>query len=288
MRKVFVTGSKGQLGQCIKSLNNDLVKDLWFDYADADILDITNKKEVETYFKLHKFDYCINCAAYTAVDNAENDQENAYKINVDGVINLVESCKRYNITLIHISTDFVFDGKSYYPYREEDNTNPISVYGKTKLEGEKVIISKLKNYYIIRTSWLYSEYGNNFLKTMLKLANSRPELGVINDQIGTPTYAKDLAEVILKLINEKKTSFGLYHYSNDGVASWYDFAVAIFDLMSINIIVNPIPTESYPTPAARPNYSVLNKSKIKRTFNINTSYWRASLKRCLHSKIKDL
>ncbi len=281
MKKVLVTGAKGQLGSCFKEIDDNFKNKLSFHYTSKGDLDITNSFEVESYFMSYKFDFCINCAAYTAVDRAENDQENAYKINVEGVKNIVKSCKEHNTTLIHISTDFVFDGKSNHPYNEEGSTNPISIYGKTKLEGEKVIISEFEKYYIIRTSWLYSEFGNNFVKTMLKLADSRSQLEVINDQIGTPTYAKNLAEVILKLINKKKTDFGIYNYSNEGVASWYDFAKAVFEIKDKNIKVEAIPTKSFPTPAKRPPFSILNKTKIKQNLELEIPYWRDSLRICL-------
>jgi len=233
---------------------------------------------VASFFKKTNFDFCVNCAAYTAVDKAESDVDNAQKVNVLGPKYLAEACLNTNTKLIHISTDFVFDGTSNVPYTEENETEPLSVYGKTKLEGEIAITSVLKEYFILRTSWLYSEYGNNFMKTMLRLSKDRSELGIIYDQIGSPTYAKDLARVIVHIIKSNSNNFGLYHYSNEGVASWYDFAKAIFDITATKITTNAIPTSAYPTPAKRPRFSVMDKTKLKNNLGIEIPYWRDSLK----------
>lgn len=282
MKNVLVTGANGQLGQCLRGL---LLTDMSvkFTFVNSKELDITNKESVVSWFDKVDFDFCVNCAAYTAVDNAETEKNRAREVNVLGVQNLAEACLSTNTKLIHISTDFVFDGLSNLPYTEENETNPLSVYGKTKLEGELVIQDVLKEYFIVRTSWLYSEYANNFMKTMLRLGAERSELGVISDQIGSPTYAKDLAEVVIKIINSDNNKFGVYHYSNEGIASWYDFAKAIFDLTSNNIIVNAIPTSSYPTPATRPCFSVMDKTKLKNNLEIEIPYWRDSLKKAIHS-----
>ena len=261
MKNVLVTGGDGQLALCIKDAGSQY-SDLNFVFANADKLDITNQIEVSDYFKKHTVDYCINCAAYTAVDKAESEPELAKQVNEVGVKNLVESCEKHNVVFIHVSTDFVFDGSKSKPYTELDAPNPLGVYGETKLQSEKEA-AKHSKHFIIRTSWLYSEYGNNFLKTMLRLGKERDELGVVYDQIGTPTYARDLAEVILKIISSNSDKYGIYHYSNEGVASWYDFAKAIFDEAEISISLNPIKTDQYPTPAERPNYSVMDKIKIK-------------------------
>ncbi|TVZ16170.1 dTDP-4-dehydrorhamnose reductase [Maribacter sp. MAR_2009_72] len=280
MKKILVTGGQGQLANCI----NDITKnnnELHVVYVDIDTLDITDKNAVTSYFKQNNFNYCINCAAYTAVDNAESNHELAEQVNYVGAQNLAYTCKDYNVTLIHISTDFVFDGKQTKFYTEEDLAQPLSVYGNTKLEGERAIANILNEHFIIRTSWLYSEHGNNFLKTMLRLGSERDELSVVVDQIGTPTYAGDLANVILDLIQKNATSYGLYHYSNEGVASWYDFAVAIFEIANIKIKVAPIKTEAYPTPAKRPSNSIMDKTKIKETFNLTIPYWRKSLENCI-------
>lgn len=281
MLKVLVTGGGGQLAQCIKRVA-ELHSTLQFSFKTSAELDITDKDEVNSLFSTQDFDYCINCAAYTNVDKAETETELAYSVNVLGPKYLSESCSKHQVTLIHVSTDFVFDGNASKPYKETDSTNPIGVYGKTKLEGEEQIINTIKNHFIIRTSWLYSEFGNNFLKTMLRLANQRDELGVVGDQIGSPTYAVDLAEVIVELIESKNNAYGVYHYSNKGVISWYDFAKEIFILNQSNIKLNKIRTKDYPTPAKRPKYSVLNTNKIKETFGIIIPIWNDSLKRAFY------
>lgn len=283
MKNVLVTGGKGQLATCIKDVQKNL-EGYNFIFVDADELDITKEEEIKNFFDTHEIHYCINCAAYTAVDKAEKETQSATLINERGTEYLAKFCKYKNATLIQISTDFVFDGQQSFPYKEEDDTNPLGVYGLTKLKGEKAAIITEKHF-IIRTSWLYSEHSHNFFKTMLRLGKERDELSVVYDQIGTPTYAGDLAMVILKIIQDNSDSFGIYHYSNEGVASWYDFAKAIFDEAEIEIRLNPIKTEQYPTPAERPNYSVLDKTKIKGELEINIPYWRDSLKKCLNKNI---
>jgi dTDP-4-dehydrorhamnose reductase len=277
MINVLVTGSNGQLASCIKDRAKQH-KGLHFIYTDYQELDICNLNDVEGFFKTKpKIDYCINCAAYTAVDKAETDVEKAFEINAQGPKNLATICNEQDTILIHVSTDFVFDGDKTEPYTETDIPKPISVYGASKLQGEVEIQKTLKKHFIIRTSWLYSEHGANFMKTMLRLAETRDEISVVSDQIGTPTYAGDLADVILKIINSKNTNFGLYHYSNEGVASWYDFAKAIFEGSNLKIKTSPIKTEGYPTPAKRPVYSVMDKTKIKKTLNIEISSWKDTI-----------
>lgn len=278
--KILITGANGQLATCIKDIEAkfDSSTLIYTDYHD---LDITNFQNLRNYFKEHSVQWCVNCAAYTAVDQSETDQENAARINVFGAENLAKVCKELRVKLIHISTDFVFDGKTSVPYNEEDQTHPLGVYGLTKLEGEFAVQKNVFEHFILRTSWLYSEHGNNFMKTMLKLASTHSEIKVIADQIGTPTYAADLAEVIREIINSNSEEYGLYHFSNEGVASWYDFAVAIFDIAEINVTVKPIATSEYPTPAKRPSYSVMDKKKIKETFNFGIPYWRNSLKEAI-------
>ena len=274
MINVLITGSNGQLASCIKDRAKQY-KGLNFIYTDYQELDISDLNHVEGFFKANqKIDYCINCAAYTAVDKAESDVEKAFEINAQGPKNLATICNEQDTILIHISTDFVFDGEKTEPYTETDIPKPISVYGASKLKGEVEIQETLKKYFIIRTSWLYSEHGTNFLKTMLNLAKTRDEISVVSDQIGTPTYAGDLANVILKIITSNTRSFGLYHYSNEGVASWYDFAKAIFEASKIKIKTNPIKTDAYPMPAKRPVFSVMDKTKIKKEFNIEIPLWR--------------
>jgi dTDP-4-dehydrorhamnose reductase len=279
MTSVLVTGKDSQLGQCIQSLAPKF-SNLKFVFKTSTELDITNQLQVNSIFKSSdQFDYCINCAAYTAVDKAENEIEKAFSINVDGVKNIAEACRNNKVTLIHVSTDFLFDGTSLKPYSEDCVTNPLGIYGKTKLKGEQEIERVLANYFIIRTSWLYSEYGNNFLKTMLRLSKERNEISIVDDQIGSPTYAKDLAEVILNLVNTKKISFGIYNYSNSGVVSWYDFANEIFKLSKSRTKLNSINTKDYPTTAERPKYSVLETSKIAKLLGLDIPNWKASLAR---------
>jgi dTDP-4-dehydrorhamnose reductase len=273
MMNVLVTGSNGQLASCIKDLASQY-DNLNFIYTDYQGLDICDLKQVNTFFKSDpKIEYCINCAAYTAVDKAETDVDKAYEINAQGAKNLAIVCHEFDVVLIHISTDFVFDGQKNEPYVETDVANPISVYGASKLQGEIEIKQILEKYFILRTSWLYSEHGNNFMKTMLRLAETRDEISVVSDQIGTPTYAGDLAEVILKIMSLKNTNFGLYHYSNEGATSWYDFAKAIFEASNLKIKTSPIKTAAYPTPAKRPAYSVMDKTKIKRSLKIDIPFW---------------
>jgi len=278
MKKILVTGSNGQLGSCIKIKSKEQ-KTLDFVFLDSKGLDVTNSKQIDEVFSNNNFDYCINCAAYTAVDQAEDESDIAYNINTLGAKNLAEASKKYKVTLIHVSTDFVFNGQAQVPYKETDITNPLGVYGSTKLEGEKEIQSKLPEHYIIRTSWLYSEFKNNFLKTMLNLASKKDALGVVNDQFGTPTNTNDLSEAILKIIISEKKEYGLYHFSNLGETTWYEFAKAIFDLTNTNIKLTPISTEQYKTKALRPKYSVLDKTKIIKTFDLNILNWEKSLKK---------
>lgn len=280
MINVLVTGGNGQLGECIKNLEPQF-SGFNFTFTDYIELDITNSEEVQSFFNNQPLDYCINCAAYTAVDKAEIDVQKAFEINTIGAKHLAQICDKNNTVLIHVSTDFVFDGKKSEAYKETDKANPISVYGNSKLKGEQEIIESLKEHFIIRTSWLFSEYGTNFMKTMIRLSKERDELNVVSDQIGTPTYAKDLAKVILEVINTKSNQYGTYHYSNEGIANWYDFAKAIFKLSKIEIKVHPIQTKDYPTPAERPKYSVLDKTKIKQTLNIKIPHWKDSLKTSL-------
>lgn len=280
LKRVLVTGANGQLGQSIKEVANN-TSDIEFFYTNSNALDITNEKKVNSFFCKNKFDYCINCAAYTAVDKAEEERELAYEINVLGAKNLAEACKITNTILIHISTDFVFDGEKKQPYIESDIPNPKSVYGNTKLAGEEEIENILEKYFIIRTSWLYSIYGKNFMKTMLRLGEERSEISVVSDQIGTPTSAIDLANILLKLISKNNKEYGLYHFSNEGQTSWAGFAEEIFKLKSIICHVKSILTIEYPTLAVRPSYSVLRKEKISKALNISVLNWKDSLKTTL-------
>lgn len=280
MGKILVFGASGQLGNCIKKVAGDKPEfDIYFPAEnEANILD---EDGLKLLFETQKPQYAINCAAYTAVDKAEEDTDTARKVNKTGAANLAVLCNQYNATLIHVSTDFVFAGNSPLPLIESDEAKPINIYGLTKLEGEQDIAATLKQHYILRTSWLYSEYGNNFVKTMLRLGAERDSLNIIADQVGTPTYAIDLAGCILQIIANDNQQYGIYHYSNEGVTSWYDFAMAIFDISGTQVKVSPIRTSQYPTPATRPTFSVMDKAKIKSTFNIEIPYWRHSLEECI-------
>jgi len=281
MSNILVTGSKGQLGSEIEALASNY--DYNFFFTDRDELDITNQEAIKSFIEKNKIDTIINCAAYTAVDKAEEDETNADRINHLAVKYLSQISKEKQIKLIHISTDYVFDGKNYKPYIETDSTSPQGVYGKSKLDGEKAMIDiNPLNSIIIRTSWVYSSFGANFVKTMLRLGKERESLGVIYDQVGTPTYARDLARAILDILAKiENNSVQIYHYSNEGVISWYDFAREIMRMAKIDCAINPIETKEYPTPAQRPHYSLLNKSKIKEEFNINIPFWKDSLDECL-------
>jgi dTDP-4-dehydrorhamnose reductase len=282
MPKILVTGANGQLGSEIKELSSQFSQ-YSFVFSDRATLDLSNLPAMEEFFTRNRFDVIINCGAYTAVDRAEGEGELADTINHRFVSMLAKIAKRDATTLIHISTDYVFDGQNHRPYIESDPTDPQGVYGKTKCDGEKAILSIASaNTLIIRTSWVYSTFGNNFVKTMLRLGKERDSLGVIFDQVGTPTYARDLAHAILEILpNISNAEPEIYHYSNEGCASWYDFAKAIFELSGVECLVNPLTTEQYPTPASRPSYSLLNKTKIKSDFNLPIPYWRDSLKECL-------
>ncbi|MCR8667212.1 dTDP-4-dehydrorhamnose reductase [Aestuariibaculum sp. M13] len=280
MINVLVTGGNGQLTSCIKDVEKKF-DGLNVMYTDSQELDICDLNQVQSFFKSHDIDYCVNCAAYTAVDKAEDEQELAFKVNAKGVKNLALACKEYHVVLIHISTDFVFDGIKREPYTEGDQPNPISVYGASKLQGEIEIQNILEKYFIIRTSWLYSEHGNNFMKTMLCLAETRDAISVVADQIGTPTYAGDLAKVILDIVKNKTNEFGVYHYSNEGEISWFDFAKEIFKIANLNIELIPIDSSKYITKAKRPTYSVLSKEKIKNKLGVEVPHWSFSLKKVL-------
>jgi len=290
---VLVTGANGQLGQSIQFIANKYPQ-IQFVYTDFQEMDITNLENCKTVFAKHKPHFCINTAAFTAVDKAESEEEKAHLINAVGPENLAKVCKEFDTILLHISTDFIFNGENRVtssgvemPYLETDIPNPKSVYGQTKLDGELAIQKNWEKHFIVRTSWVYSQFANNFMKTMLRLASERDSLSVVSDQIGTPTNAVDLAEVLLKIIESchaelvSASNFGIYNFSNEGQCSWYDFAKEIFHQKGISIDLNPIPTSAYPTPAKRPAFSVLDKSKIKTTFPIAIADWKTSLKKCL-------
>lgn len=278
---VLVTGSSGQLGQSLQFIAPNY-SEFQFVFCSSQDLDISNVENCRSIFSNIKPNYCINAAAYTAVDKAESETEKAHLINVEGAKNIAEVCQENNTVLLHISTDFVFDGSKNSPYNELDIPNPTGVYGKTKLLGEQAIQQVWQKHYIVRTSWVYSQFGNNFMKTMLRLALERDSISVVNDQIGTPTNAVDLAVALLQIIltdnlQPATDNFGIYNFSNEGQCSWYDFAKKIFEINNININLQSIPTSSFPTPAKRPSYSVLDKSKIKSIFGLKVSTWEESL-----------
>lgn len=281
MFNVLITGTNGQVGSEIKILSNDYNYNFFF--TTRDTLDITNSNEIKSFIESNKINTIINCSAYTAVDKAETDISNADLVNRKAVKKLAKISEEKNIKLVHISTDYVFDGTNHKPYCEQYQTNPKSVYGSSKLAGENEMIKiNPKNSIIIRTSWVYSSFGNNFVKTMIRLGREKDELGVIFDQIGTPTYAQDLAKVILDIIPKiTNNKVEIYNYSNEGVLSWYDFAKEIMKMAKIDCTINAIETYQYPTPANRPHYSLLNKSKIKNEFNIAIPFWKDSLDKCL-------
>lgn len=277
---ILVTGSNGQLGKELQQFA-DSYPQFNFVFASREDLKLHHFGLVENFFIATKPQYCINCAAYTAVDKAENEQEMAMLVNGEAVGNLAAVCKKYQTKFIHISTDYVFDGESETPYKEDDTTGPINTYGKSKLLGEQLCMKEDADAIIIRTSWVYSSFGHNFVKTMMRLMNERNELNVVSDQIGSPTYAADLAKAILDIISSGKWERGIYHYSNEGKISWFEFAQAIKELTGSKAIVHPILTAEYPTPARRPKFSLLNKDKIKSTYAVAVPEWKESLQKCI-------
>jgi dTDP-4-dehydrorhamnose reductase len=285
MKHVLITGSKGQLGQAIQriSKNTDAYH---FHFTDIEELNITDEAMVNDFIRENDIKICINCGAYTQVDKAEEEKELAFEVNGKAVKYIAGALQKNNGLLIHISTDFVFNGSKGLPYREEDEPHPLSVYGASKLEGEKNAIGFNERTIIIRTSWVYSNDGHNFLNTMLRLGDERDQVNVVSDQIGAPTYTNDLAGIILKiaLTPELEGKYGLYHYSNEGVASWYDFAFAIMQVAGLDCKVIPIETKDYKTAAKRPFYSLLNKSKIKSVFELEIPHWQESLQNCIDQR----
>ena len=284
---ILVTGSSGQLGESLKSLVNKQKKSNSFVFVNRDQLDLSSFGSIQRYFETNKFDLIINCAAYTGVDKAEIHEKEADLINHLAVKKIAEIAHSFNIKLIHISTDFVFNGLNHQPYYESDVTGPLNIYGNTKLAGEKAVLSIMKfNAIIIRTSWVYSEYGNNFVDTILKLIQKDIDLNIVSDQIGTPTYANDLALAILNIIksesfNEYDRTSQIYHYSNEGGANWYEFAKEIIKISGSKCILNPINTQDYPTSAKRPKYVLMSKSKISKEFDLNFFFWKDSLRICM-------
>ena len=283
MINLLVTGSSGQLGQCLKQLLLSAT-DISCYFAAREDLDITNSDELQRFFSDHNFDYCINTAAYTNVEKAESEQKEAFLINAEGAYSLAKACKKHNVVLLHISTDYVFDGMAKTPYQEQDPTNPLNVYGASKLKGEQHIVDTWKKHFIIRTSWLYSQYGQNFLNSMLQFAKQKKALTITTQQKGTPTNANDLAQVLVTIIKTGNARYGVYHFSNQGEATWYDFAKAIFKATGEIDTVNLAKTEHYATFAKRPSYSVLNCNKLKDTLGITYRNWEDSLKQIINSK----
>lgn len=282
MEKILITGANGQLGSEIRNLA-DANKNIEFIFTDVDDLDITQATQVETFIETNQVTGIINCAAYTAVDAAEDNLSLARKVNVDGPQTLAIAASKHQLKFIHISTDYVFDGSNFKPYVETDPESPIGAYGQTKFDGEKAVFEAYNKAIVIRTSWLYSSHGNNFVKTMKRLMSERPEIGVIFDQVGTPTYAADLAQACLSMITDSAffDKTGTYHYSNEGAISWFDFAHAIKELLALDCRINALQSFEFPTKTARPHYSVLNKAKIKGAFGLEIPYWKHSLQTCL-------
>ena len=280
MKKILVTGANGQLGQCLQKISSQF-EEFEFIFTDSETLDITNKEEVNDFFWQNAPDFCINAAAYTAVDLAETDIEKAFLVNADGAENLAEACAENNAQFIHVSTDYVFDGENNLAYTEEDFTNPLGVYGASKLAGDELALEVNPCSVILRTSWVYSEFGKNFVKTMLNLFATKDELNIVADQFGQPTYANDLAEAIMKIIKSEKITPGIFNFSNLGRISWFDFAEKIAELSEAKIKLNAIETSQYPTPAKRPKNSVLDLDKISKTYAIQLKPWEESLEGCV-------
>jgi dTDP-4-dehydrorhamnose reductase len=280
-KEILVTGANGQLGKSIQTLVSKR-RGCTFHFTDVDTLDLCDHARLTGFVRTRPIGYLLNCAAYTAVDKAEDDTAVCTRINRDAVRNIGEVAQAHGIKVIHVSTDYVFDGVHSHPYREEEETNPQSAYGLSKLEGEKALQAACPEAVIIRSAWLYSEYGVNFMKTMLRLGSEREEVSVVSDQTGTPTYAGDLAAAMLAIVEHPAFVPGIYHYSNEGVCSWYDFARKIMTLAGLHCRVRPVTTQEYPTRAVRPAYSVLSKEKIKRIYQVEAPDWEASLQHCLN------
>lgn len=279
-KKILVTGANGQLGREMQVIAAGF-PGYNFLFVTKEELPIDDFKAAQNYFDDHSIDVCVNCAAYTAVDRAETEKDKAYAINSDAVGNLATLCRQNNALFIHISTDYVFDGTAAIPYTEDHPVNPIGIYGASKLKGEEMAMQNNPASVIIRTSWVYSSFGNNFVKTMLRLMKERESINVVSDQQGCPTYAADLAKAIMDIISGGTANPGIYHFSNQGAVSWYRFAAAIKELSGSSCVVNPIPSSQYPTPAKRPAYSVLDTKKIRETFHVVIPEWKDSLQKCL-------
>ena len=279
-KNLLITGANGQLGSSLQKIQ-PMYPGYAFFFTDVDTLDICDKQQIVEFVQSNRIGYIFNCAAYTAVDKAEDDSERCMRINRDAIRYIGEVAQAEGIKVIHISTDYVFDGKETRPYREDDPTHPVSVYGRSKLEGEIALQQICPDAVVIRTAWLYSEYGANFVKTMLRLGKEREEIQVVCDQTGSPTYAEDLALAMMSVVEHPQYLPGIYHFTGEGICSWYDFAVKIMELAGLNCQVHPIQTHEYPTRAIRPAFSVLDKGKITTTFDLQIPHWEESLKKCL-------
>jgi dTDP-4-dehydrorhamnose reductase len=282
MKKILVVGGNGQLGNCIRKIAPDFELDYEFIFTDSQTLDITNEDQVNAFFYENKPDFCINASAYTAVDLAEKEKEKAFAVNADGVAHLAQACKDYKTIFIHVSTDYVFDGETNLCYSEDDFTNPIGVYGESKLKGEELALEINRKTIILRTSWLYSEFNKNFVKTMLNLFSQKEELGIVADQFGQPTNANDLAEAIMEIIEAPQKTYGIFHFSNYPETTWFDFAKKIAEFSKSNIKLNQLTTEQYPTPAKRPKRSTMCLDKIEEIYKIEPKHWENSLEECVN------
>lgn len=280
-KKILVVGGAGQLGNCIHKISDDYSMQYGFRFATSSELDITDESQLEEYFAEYKPDFCINASAYTAVDLAEKESEKAFAVNANGVGNLAAECKKHNTVLIHVSTDYVFDGETEIPYDEDSFTNPIGIYGESKLKGEELAMENNPKTVILRTSWLYSEFNKNFVKTMLNLFATKDELNIVADQFGQPTNANDLAEAIMQIIETEKMTYGVFHFSNYPETTWFDFASKIAEFSDSKIKLSPITTDQYPTPAKRPKRSTMSLDKIEEVYHIEPKYWEHSLHDCV-------
>ncbi|MCS3871712.1 dTDP-4-dehydrorhamnose reductase [Chryseobacterium ginsenosidimutans] len=281
MKKILVVGANGQLGNCIRKIAPDFELDYEFTFTDSQTLDITNADQVNSFFSENKPDFCINASAYTAVDLAEKEEEKAFAVNAEGVAHLAQACVDFKTTLIHVSTDYVFDGETNLCYSEDDFTSPIGVYGESKLKGEELALEINPNTIILRTSWLYSEFNKNFVKTMLNLFSQKDELGIVGDQFGQPTNANDLAEAIMSIIEAQQKTFGVFHFSNYPETTWFEFAEKIAEFSKSKIKLNQLTTEQYPTPAKRPKRSTMCLDKIEEIYKIEPKHWENSLEECV-------
>lgn len=286
MKKILVIGGNGQLGNCLRKIAPDFELDYEFVFTDSQTLDITNEDQINNFFNSEKPDFCINASAYTAVDLAEKEREKAFAVNADGVGYLAQACKDNKATFIHVSTDYVFDGDTNLCYSEDDFTNPVGVYGESKLKGEELALENNPETIILRTSWLYSEFNKNFVKTMLNLFSQKEELGIVGDQFGQPTNANDLAEAIMTVIEAPQKNYGIFHFSNYPETTWFEFARKIAEFSESSVKLNALTTEQYPTPAKRPKRSTMCLDKIEEVYKVETRHWENSLEECINILVK--